>query len=71
LLLSEWFGWFASTGQGRTVLIALAAVGATMLLMLLWLVIALFFRQRFQFTLRSMFILSFAVAIVRGWLAFS
>ena len=43
LLLSEWFDWFAFNRQTWTVLIALAAVGATLLLMFVWFVVALLF----------------------------
>ena len=69
LLLSEWFGWFAFNRQTWTVLIALAAVGATLLVMFVWLVVALLFRCRFQFTLRSLLVLTVAVAIPFSWLA--
>ena len=69
LLLSEWFGWFAFNGQTWTVLIALAAVGATVLLMFFWLAIALLFHWRFQFTLRSLLLLAVAVTIACSWVA--
>jgi hypothetical protein len=69
LVLSEWFGWFAFNGQTWTVLIALAAVGLTLLLMLLWFVAALLFRWRFQYGIRSLMLLVVAVAIPCSWLA--
>ncbi len=69
LLLSEWFDWFAFNGQTWTVLIALAAVGATLLLMLLWFAVALFLRWRFQYSLRSLLLLVVAVAIPCSWVA--
>ena len=55
--------------KGWTVLIAMAAVGLTMLLMLLWLLAALLFRWRFQYSLRSLLLLVVAVAIPCSWLA--
>jgi hypothetical protein len=63
LVLSECFGWFAFNGQTWTVLIALAAVGAILLLMFLWLIAALLFRWRFQYGLRSLLLLTVAVAV--------
>ncbi len=69
LLLSEWFGWFAFNRQSWTVLIALAVVGATLLLMLLWFAAALLFRWRFQYGLRSLMLLVVAVAIPCSWVA--
>jgi hypothetical protein len=52
LWLSEsnrWF-WF-NEKKGWTVLIALASVGITFVLMLLWLCVALLFRWQFQFSM--------------------
>lgn len=70
LLLSERFKWFAfSEKKGWTVLIAIASVGVTMVVMLLWFVLALLFRNRFQFSLRLLFVLTAAVAIPFSWLA--
>jgi hypothetical protein len=69
LLLSEWFDWFAVNGQTWTVLIALAAVGVTLSLMLLWFIVALVFRRRFQYRLRSLMLLAVAVAVACSWLA--
>ena len=48
---------------------AVAAVGLTFLLMLLWFAAALLFRCRFQYSLRSLFCWSLAVAIPCSWLA--
>ena len=64
LLLSE--QWFP---KGWTVLIAIAAVGITMALMLIWWLAALCFRWRFQFSLRSLLVATVAVAIPFSWLA--
>ena len=70
LLLSEWFGWFAfNQPVGQTMLIALTAIGLTLLLMLSWLAVAVQVRRRFQFTLRSLLLLVVAVAIGCSWLA--
>jgi hypothetical protein len=70
LWLSERFHWFAfNEKKGWTVLIAVAAVGATILLVLLWLVASLLFRWRFQFGIRSLLIFTVVVAIPCSWLA--
>ncbi len=55
--------------KGWPVLIALAVVGATILLMLLWFVVALLFRWRFQFGIRSLLVLAVVIAIASSWLA--
>jgi hypothetical protein len=69
LLLSERFSWFGfGQPEGRAALIALAAVGLTLLLMLLWFTAALLFRWRFQYSLRSLLLLVVAVAIPCSWL---
>ncbi len=70
LLLSEQFRWFSfNQRKGWTVLIALAAVGLTLLLMFLWFLAALLFRLRFQYNLRSLLVLVVVVAIPCSWLA--
>jgi len=70
LLLSEHFRWFAfNQHKGWTVLIAVASVGVTMLLMLLWFVASLVLRWRFQFSIRSLLVLTVAVAILCSWLS--
>ena len=68
LFLSDRFQW-PTWHKGYSVLIAVAAVGATILPMLLWLIVALIFRLRFQFSLRSLFVLTAAVALACSWLA--
>ena len=55
--------------KGYAVLTAIAAVGVTMLLMLLWWLFTLCFHGRFQFSLRSLLVLTVAVAIPFSWLA--
>ena len=69
LLLSECFDWFDFNRQTWTVEIVLAAVGATLLVMFVWLVVALLFRRRFQFSLRSLMLLVVAVAVAFSWVA--
>jgi hypothetical protein len=58
--------WFP---KGCAVLDAIAAVGFTMVLMLVWLVLAVVFHWRFQFSLRSLMVATVAVAIPFSWLA--
>ena len=68
LLLSEQFQWFAfNEKKGWTVLIAMAAVCLVVVVMLLWLVVSLLSRLRFQFSLRSLVVLVVAVAVPLGW----
>ena len=70
LWLSERFQWFwFNEKKGWTVLSAMAAVGVTMLVMLLWFVASLIFRWRFQFLIRSLLVLTIAVAVPCSWLA--
>jgi hypothetical protein len=70
LLLSARFRWFAfNEHKGWTVLVALAAVGLTLLLLSLWFVAAVLFRRPFQYSLRSLLLLAVVVAIPFSWLA--
>jgi hypothetical protein len=70
LLLSEPFQWFPfNEKKGYTVLIAIAVVGITVVLMLIWWAAALCLHWRFQFSLRSLTVLTVAVAIPFSWLA--
>jgi len=70
LWLSERFRWFGfNEKKGWTVLIAVAVVGAAFLLMLLWFVVALVFRSRFQFSIRSLLMLVVVVAVPCSWMA--
>ena len=66
LFLVERFYWLP---KGWSVLIAIAAVAVVMLLTLLWFVIALIFRRRFQFSIRSLLVMVVAVALPCSWLA--
>ena len=69
LILSEQFQWFAfNEKKGWTVLIAVTAVCLLVVVMLLWFVVSLLFRCRFQFSIRSLAVLVVAVAIPCGWL---
>ena len=64
LLLSERFEWFAfNRHKGWTVLIAVASVVVAMLLMFLWFLAALVFRWRYQFSIRSLLVLTVVVAV--------
>ena len=70
LWLSERFQWFGfNQHKGWTVVIAVALVGAVFLLMLPWFVIALLFRRRFQFSIRSLLVMVIVVAVPCSWLA--
>ena len=70
LLLSAWFRWFPfNEHKGWTVLIAVASVGATLLLMFLWFLAALVFRLRFQFSILALLLLVVVVAVPCSWLA--
>jgi len=70
LLLSERFGWFAFNRQkGWTMLIDMASVAAALLLMLLWFMASLVFRRRFQFSIRSLLLLTLAIAVPCSWFA--
>ena len=70
LLASERFQWFAfNEKKGWTVLIAVAAVGLFLLFVFLGFTFALLFHWRFQFGIRSLLVLTVAVAIVGSWLA--
>ena len=66
LWLSERFQWWP---KGYAVLIAIAAIGLAILAMLLWFVVALVFRWRFQFSIRSLLVVTVAVALPFSWLA--
>ncbi len=70
LWLSERYRWFAfNSHKGWTVLICVAVVGGAMLLMLLWFIVALVCRWRFQLSIRSLLMLTAAVAVPCSWLA--
>lgn len=58
--------WFA---KGWAPLVAVAAVGTAVLLMLFWLTVCAMVGRRFQFSIRSLFVLVLAVAIPSAWLA--
>jgi hypothetical protein len=58
--------WFP---KGWAVLFAVAAVGVFLLFMLLWLAFALLLRRRFQFSIRSLLLLTVAVAVPCSWMA--
>ncbi len=68
LWLSDRFGWLG-WHKGYAVLAAVANVGVAMLLMLGWFAVALIFRWRFQFSIRSLLVLVVVVAVPFSWLA--
>ena len=68
LFLSDWYRW-PTWHKGYAVVIAVAAVGVAFILMLLWLIVALVFRLRFQFGIRSLLIFTLVVALPFSWLA--
>ena len=67
LWLSNWLGW-PTWHKGYAVLSVVAVVGLSILLMLLWFILALVSRFRFQFSVRSLLTLTIAVAIPCSWL---
>ena len=70
LFLSERWRWLPfNEHKGWTVLVAVAGVGVVLVAMLLWFVVALIFRRRFQFSIRLLLVLVVAVALPFGWLA--
>jgi hypothetical protein len=68
LLLSEKFHWFAFD-EIKNSTIAVAAVGLFLLVMFTWFIGSLIFRWPFQFSIRSLLILTIAIAIPSSWLA--
>jgi hypothetical protein len=68
LWLSNRLGW-PPWHKGYAVLTAVAAVAVMLLLMLLWFGVAVLFHRRFQFGIRSLLVLTVAVALPFGWLS--
>ena len=70
LFASEKWGWFPFNGhKGYTVLAAVAGMGVVLVVMLLWWLVALIFRWRFQFGIRTLLALTVVVAVPLSWLA--
>ena len=70
LWLSERLQWFPfNHHKGWTVLIGMAAIVLAFVFLSLWLLAALLFRLRFQFSIRSLLLLTVVVAIPCSWLA--
>ena len=67
LWLSNWLGW-PVWHKGYAVLAAVAGVGVVLAVMLLWWLVALVFRWRFQFRLRTLLVLTVVVALPCSWL---
>ena len=68
LWLSERFGWLG-WHKGYAVLVCVAVVGVVMLAMVVWFGVAVVFRPRFQFGVRTLLVLTVAVAIPSSWVA--
>ena len=69
LWLSERYRWFwFNEKKGWTVLIAVTGVGVVLASMLLWWLVALVLRWRFQFGIRTLLVLVVAVALPCSWL---
>ena len=66
LFLSQWFRWLP---KGWPVLIAVASVGVVVLGMFVWFGVAVVFGRRFQFSVRSLLVLTVAVALLCSWFA--
>jgi hypothetical protein len=70
LFLSERLQWFWFNEQkGWTVLIAIGVVGVAVVVMLLWGLVCLLLRGRFQFGVRSLLVFLLAVSVPLGWFA--
>ncbi|GAF97617.1 unnamed protein product, partial [marine sediment metagenome] len=70
LLLADRFALFGlNRGSGWNVLLAVALVGLTVLIGLLWFAASLLLRRRFDFSIWSLGVLTLAVAIVSTWFA--
>jgi hypothetical protein len=65
LFFLNWLQW---TPKGWAVLIAIAAVALVIIVLLLWFSAAVLFRRRFQFSVRSLVILTVAIAVPCSWL---
>ena len=64
LFLSQWFRWLP---KGWPLLIAVAAVAAMIVAMFVWFGVALVFRRRFQFSIRTLLVLTVVVALPSSW----
>jgi len=70
LWLSERFQWLGfNQHKGYAVLIAVAVMGVAFIGMLLWFLVSLLFRWRFQFSIRSLLLMVVVVALPSSWLA--
>ena len=67
LWLSNWLAW-PTWHKGYAVLCVAAAVGLFLFVMFVWFAVSLHFRNRFQFGIRSLLILTVVVAVPCSWL---
>ena len=68
LFLSNWLAW-PEWHKGYPVLMSVGVVSVVLILMLVWYLAAFIFRLRFQFSVRSLLMLTVAVALPSSWLA--
>ena len=69
MLLSDRWEWFAFDElPGCAILMTMLIVGLARAFALVWFVVSLFFRWRFQFSLRSLLLLVVVVAIPLAWM---
>jgi hypothetical protein len=70
LFLSDRFDWLPfNEKKGWTVLIAVGVVGVAVVVMLIWGLVCLCLRRRFQFGVRSLLVFLVAVSVSLGWFA--
>ena len=67
LWLSNWLEW-PHWHKGYAVLTAVAALGFVIIVMPLWLLAGLLFRWRFQFGIRTLLLMTVAVAVPCSWM---
>jgi hypothetical protein len=70
LSLSEWMHWFAlDERKGNALLVAVSVFGVALLILLFWLIAALVFRWQFQYSVRSLLLMTVIVALLCSWFA--
>jgi hypothetical protein len=70
LFASERWRWFSfNEHKGCTVLLAVSVVGLVLILVIAWTLLAIVFRQRMQFGLRTLLVFVTLCALVSSWVA--
>jgi len=70
LFLSDRFQWLAFiVTKGWTVVTAVGVAGLAVLVMLIWLIVSLLLRRRFQFSLRILLVFVVVLSVPLGWFA--